>query len=404
MTDTTLTVKPLQGVRVLDLSSYISGPFCTAALAEFGAEVIKFELPKIGDPFRRFGTPTTTGDSLIFLSEQRNKKSVTLDLRTPEGAEILKQLVPQADVVVENFQVGTLERWGIGYDELKKLNHRLVMVRISGYGQTGPYRDRPGFGRIANAFGGLAFLAGYPGRPPVPPGSATIPDYLSGLFGAYGALLALRARDITGEGQVVDIGLYETVFRILDEVASVYHYTGNVRQRMGPGTANAVPHSHYPTKDGRWIAIACTTDKIFERLATAMNRGDIVSGGKFTSFAQRLEVRDEVDAFVTHWTTGLTRDEVLTICEAHQVPCGPVYAIDEIFEDPQYRARENILLVQDERAGEIAVPNVVPRLTLTPGAVDRLGPSLGEHNREILEGLLGIDAKRLAELKDKGVI
>ena len=260
MTKTAPSSKPLQGVRVLDLSSFISGPFCTTQLAEFGAEVIKIELPKIGDPFRRFGTPSKSGDSLIFMSEQRNKKSITLDLRTPEGAELVKKLAAKVDILVENFQVGTLEGWGIGYVELRKQNPRLIMVRITGYGQTGPYRDRPGFGRIANAFSGLSFLAGYPDRAPVTPGSATIPDYLTGIYGAYGALLALRARDITGEGQMIDIGLYEPVFRILDELASAYHETGRVRQRMGPATVNAVPHSHYPTKDGRWIAIACTTD------------------------------------------------------------------------------------------------------------------------------------------------
>jgi crotonobetainyl-CoA:carnitine CoA-transferase CaiB-like acyl-CoA transferase len=404
MSDTPPSVKPLQGIRVLDLSSYISGPFCTAMLAEFGAEVIKLELPKVGDPFRRFGTPTKGSDTLIFLSEQRNKKSVTLDLRAPEGAAILKRLVPKADVVVENFQVGTLERWGLGYETLKALNPRLVMLRITGYGQTGPYRDRPGFGRIANAFGGLAFLAGYPDRPPVTPGSATIPDYLSGIFGAYGVLLALRARDITGEGQVIDIGLYETVFRILDEVASVYHYTGRVRQRMGPATTNAVPHSHYPTKDGRWVAIACTTDKIFERLAVAVGHPEVAAGGKYTTYAQRAAARDEVDAFVTHWTTGLDRDQVLATCDAHQVPCGPVYGIDEIFQDPQYRARENIRIIDDPRVGEIAVPNVVPRLTATPGSIDTLGPTLGQHNQEILGDLLGIGAEEQAVLREKAVI
>ena len=404
MNKSTPTVRPLQGIRVLDLSSFISGPFCTTQLAEFGAEVIKVELPKVGDPFRRFGTPSKSGDSLIFMSEQRNKKSITLDLRTPEGAELVKQLAAKVDIVVENFQTGTLEGWGIGYDELRKRNPRLIMVRITGYGQTGPYRDRPGFGRIANAFSGLSFLAGYPDRAPVTPGSATIPDYLTGIYGAYGALLALRARDITGEGQMIDIGLYEPVFRILDELASAYHETGRVRQRMGPATVNAVPHSHYPTKDSRWVAIACTTDKIFERLAAAMGRPDVAGGGPYTTFKQRSAAREAVDALVSDWTRSLDRDEVLRICAAHQVPCGPVYGIDEIFEDPQYKARENILILEDARAGEIAVPNVVPRLSETPGGIDWLGCSLGAHNREIFGGLLGVDDARIAELSEKGVI
>jgi crotonobetainyl-CoA:carnitine CoA-transferase CaiB-like acyl-CoA transferase len=404
MSKTAPSPKPLQGIRVLDLSSFISGPFCTTQLAEFGAEVIKIELPKVGDPFRRFGTPSKSGDSLIFMSEQRNKKSITLDLRTPEGAELAKQLAANVDIVVENFQVGTLEGWGIGYDELRKHNPRLIMVRITGYGQTGPYRDRPGFGRIANAFSGLSFLAGYPDRAPVTPGSATIPDYLTGIYGAYGALLALRARDITGEGQMIDIGLYEPVFRILDELASAYHETGRVRQRMGPATVNAVPHSHYPTKDGRWVAIACTTDKIFERLAAAMGRPEIAGGGPYGTFKQRTAARDAVDALVSDWTRGLGRDDVLETCAAYQVPCGPVYAIDEIFDDPQYKARENILILEDERAGEIAVPNVVPRLSETPGAIEWLGSPLGAHNREVFGELLGLSDERIAELSEKGVI
>jgi crotonobetainyl-CoA:carnitine CoA-transferase CaiB-like acyl-CoA transferase len=405
----TQAVKPLQGIRVIDVSSYIAGPFCTAQLAEFGAEIIKVELPETGDALRRFGTPSAAGDTLLFLSEQRNKKSVTLDLRRPEGAALLKQLVEKADVLVENFQVGTLERWGVGYEALRKLNPRLIMVRITGYGQTGPYRDRPGFGRIANAFGGLSFLAGYPDRPPVTPGSATIPDYLAGLYGALGAMYALRARDLTGEGQIVDIGLYEPVFRILDELAAVYHQSGAIRQRMGPGTVNAVPHSHYPTQDGRWLAIACTTDKIFERLAKAMGRADVVSNGnggdgKYATYTQRETLRDEVDAFVASWTATLQRHELLAICEANQVPCGPVYSIDEIFEDPQYQARENIAVIADPRAGEVAVPNVVPRLSETPGTIEWLGPALGSHTEAVLCGMLGISSGDLQKLRDKGVV
>jgi crotonobetainyl-CoA:carnitine CoA-transferase CaiB-like acyl-CoA transferase len=269
------TVKPLQGIRVLDVSSFLAGPFCSTQLAEFGAEVIKIELPKVGDALRKFGTITKAGDSLPWLQECRNKKSATLDLRKPEGAEILKRLVSQADVLVENFQPGTLEKWGLGWEVLKTQNHKLVMVRISGFGQTGPYSPRPGFGRIGNAFGGLSYLAGYPDRAPVTPGSATIPDYLAGLYGALGVMFALRARDMTGRGQFIDIGLYEPIFRILDELAASYHYNGYVRERMGPGTVNVVPHSHYPTKDGRWIAIACTSDKIFERLECCRKSPDL---------------------------------------------------------------------------------------------------------------------------------
>lgn len=397
-------IRPMDGVLVIDVSSFIAGPFCTTQLAEFGAEVWKAELPEVGDALRRFGTAHPSGDTLPWLSECRNKKSVTLDLRKPEGAEILKEMVRRADILVENFQPGTLEKWGLGWDVLHQVNPRLVMVRISGYGQTGPYSGRPGFGRIGNAFGGLSFLAGYPDRPPVTPGSATIPDYLAGIYGAFGALMALRAREMTGEGQVVDIGLYEPVFRILDELAPAFHQNGFVRQRMGPGTVNVVPHSHYPTKDGRWIAIACTSDKIFARLAEAMAVPDWAGDGKWGRVAQREAARAEVDAFVGAWTAGHDRDELMRICEAGQIPCGPVYAVDEIFQDPHYAARGNINFFDDARAGVVAVPEVVPRLTATPGRIDRLGPALGEHNAEIYEGVLGLSKDRLAALKQAGAV
>ncbi|MCB1549266.1 MAG: CoA transferase [Hyphomicrobiaceae bacterium] len=398
------TVKPLQGIRVIDVSSFLAGPFCSTQLAEFGAEVIKCELPKVGDALRKFGTITESGDSLPWLSECRNKQSITLDLRKPEGAALLKRLVAQADVLVENFQPGTLEKWGLGWDVLKQHNHKLVMVRISGFGQTGPYSPRPGFGRIGNAFGGLSYLAGFPDRPPVTPGSATIPDYMAGLYGALGTLLALRARELTGRGQVIDIGLYEPIFRILDELAPSYHYKGYVRERMGPGTVNVVPHSHYPTKDERWIAIACTSDKIFARLAEAMGHPELAGDGKWGTIRQREAERAEVDAYVAAWTQRYDRGELISLCDKFDVPCGPVYSVDEIFEDPQYKARGNIAYVDDDRVGTLAIPQVCPRLTDTPGSIEWLGPRLGEHNAEVFKGLLGLSDEEIAALQAKDVV
>ena len=398
------TVKPLQGIRVIDVSSFLAGPFCSTQLAEFGAEVIKCELPKVGDALRKFGTITESGDSLPWLSECRNKQSITLDLRKPEGAALLKRLVAQADVLVENFQPGTLEKWGLGWDVLKQHNHKLVMVRISGFGQTGPYSPRPGFGRIGNAFGGLSYLAGFPDRPPVTPGSATIPDYMAGLYGALGTLLALRARELTGRGQVIDIGLYEPIFRILDELAPSYHYKGYVRERMGPGTVNVVPHSHYPTKDQRWIAIACTSDKIFARLAEAMGHPELAGDGKWGTIRQREAERAEVDAYVAAWTQRYDRGELISLCDKFDVPCGPVYSVDEIFEDPQYKARGNIAYVDDDRVGTLAIPQVCPRLTDTPGSIEWLGPRLGEHNAEVFKGLLGLSDEEIAALQAKDVV
>ena len=401
---TDMPLQPLDNIRVIDVSSFLAGPFCSTQLAEFGAQVYKVELPRIGDPLRRFGTITKNGDSLPWLSECRNKKSITLDMRTAEGVRLMKRLVEQADVFVENFQPGTLEKWGLGWDTLKEINPKLVMVRISGYGQTGPYRDRPGFGRIANAFGGLSFLAGYPDRPPVTPGSATIPDYMAGLYGALGVLLALQARHRTGRGQMIDIGLYEPIFRILDEIAPAYSYKGLVRQRMGPATVNVVPHSHYPTKDGRWIAIACTNDKIYQRLAVAMGEPHMAEPQNWGTLANRERDRAKVDAHVGEWTKKHDRAELLRICEAAQVPCGPIYSIDEIFEDPQYQSRGNILRMQDERVGELPIPNLVPRLSDTPGSVKWLGPKLGEHNDEVFQGMLGLTHADMKRLASEGVI
>lgn len=396
-------VQPLHGVRVIDASSFLAGPFCATQLGEFGAEVIKIELPGVGDALRTFGTITNGGDGLLFLQESRNKKAATLDLRKPEGAEILKRLVAQSDVLVENFQPGTLEKWGLGWEVLKQQNPRLVMVRISGFGQTGPYSPRPGFGRVGNAFGGLSYLAGYPDRPPVTPGSATIPDYLAGLYGALGVMYALRARDLTGNGQFIDIGLYEPIHRILDELTAAYHHCGYVRERMGPGTVNVAPHSHYPTKDGKWIAIACTSDKIFARLANLLGEPSLADG-KWGKVKDRVRQRSEVDEWVSRWTEKHTLKELMELCEGHDVPYGPVNSIAEIFEDPQYKARENITLFKDPRIGEIAMPNVCPRLSETPGSIKWLGPTLGEHNDEIYRDLLGMSEYELAALKEKGVI
>ncbi|MDB5589572.1 CoA transferase [Enterovirga sp.] len=394
----------LSGLRVLDIGTFIAAPFAATLMGEFGAEVIKVELPKVGDHARRLGTPTEVGDTLVWLSEARNKKSVTIDLRKAEGAGLLKSLAAVSDVVCENFQAGTLERWGLGWDDLRAVNPKLILLRISGYGQTGPYASRPCFGRIANAFGGISFLSGEPDRPPAQPGSATLSDYMAGLFGAFAVQMALRARDRTGRGQVIDIALYEGIFRILDEVAPAFQRNGFVRRREGPETPLVVPHSHYPTGDGRWVAIACTNDRIFGRLAEVMGRADMIGDERFSTNAARIARRGEVNGIVADWTSGMTRDEALARCAEAEVPCGPVYAIDEIFEDPHYRARGNILYVDDPRVGRIAVPNVVPRLEGTPGQVRWLGPALGAHTDEVLSGALGLDAEHIAALRRDNVI
>jgi crotonobetainyl-CoA:carnitine CoA-transferase CaiB-like acyl-CoA transferase len=306
-------------------------------------------------------------------------------------------------VLVENFQPGTLEKWGLGYDVLSAVNPRLIMVRISGYGQTGPYKDRPGFGRIGNAFGGLSFLAGYPDRAPVTPGSATIPDYMAGVYGALGTLLALQAREKTGVGQMVDIGLYEPIFRILDELAPAFAYSGYVRQRMGPGTVNVVPHSHYPTRDSRWIAIACTNDKIFKRLANAMNLPELADDDRWGRVSARVASIDEVNQLVQEWVGMRDHSDVLALCDLGDVPASLLFSVADIFEDEQYQARENIR-VMPSRAGDVAVPNVIPRLSETPGALEWLGAELGGHNDEIFRDVLGMSAAEIDTLRAAGVI
>ncbi|MSP87906.1 MAG: CoA transferase [Alphaproteobacteria bacterium] len=396
--------RPLDGLVVLDCSTFLAGPFAASIMAEFGAEVIKIEQPGEGDPFRKFGTMTERGDSLAFQSENRNKASITLNLRRPKGAALFKRLVAKADVAIENFRPGTLEKWGLGYEALSQINPGLVLLRISGYGQTGPYKDRPGFARIAHAFGGLTHLAGLPGGPPVTPGSTSLADYMSGLFGLIGVQMALAHRARTGQGQMVDMALYEAAFRVLDELAPAYDRIGKVRGREGIGTTNACPHGHFECADGGWVAIACTSDKMFARLAHAMARADLAAPERFQRTAQRVAARAEVDDLVSAWTRAMPRADVMAACLAGDVPCGPINTIADIFADPHYRARGNLLTLVDAMIGRIVVPGVAPTLSATPGRVTSLGPKLGADNDRIYCDRLGLSAAEMAELGKEGVI
>jgi crotonobetainyl-CoA:carnitine CoA-transferase CaiB-like acyl-CoA transferase len=394
---------PLAGVRVLDIATFVAAPFCGTVLSDFGAEVIKIEQPGEGDPLRHFGTPSECGDTYVWLSEARNKKSVTLDLRTERGAALFRELVRQSDVVLENFRPGTLEKWGLGFDTLSAINPKIIMLRVSAYGQDGPNRDKPGFARIAHAFSGLAYLAGEAGRPPVMPGSTSLADYISGLWGALGVMMALRHAEASGRGQVIDIGLYESVFRLLDEIAPVYAKTGFVRERLGPDTVNVVPHSHYQTADDKWIALACSSDKMFERLARAMQREDLSTDERYATMAARIAHREAVNAIVASWVGGMTLQQTLAACDRHEVPCGPIYSISDIFDDPHYRARGNFVEV-DSRAGPITVPSAVPRMSRTPPQFKHAGVALGAHTEEILTSVAGVPASMLAKLREEGVI
>ena len=393
----------LKGIRVLDLGTFIAGPYCATILGEFGAEVIKVEPPDVGDSLRRLGTNTECGDTLVWLSESRNKKCITLNLKEERGRELLRQLAAKCDVIVENFRPGTLEKWGLGYDELKRLNPGAVLVRISAYGQDGPMRTQPGFARIAHAFSGLAYLAGEPGRMPVVPGSTSLADYMSGMYGAIGALVALKARETTGEGQCVDLALYESVFRVLDEMVPAFQQNGYVRERMGADTVNVCPHSHYQASDGKWIALACTNDQMFARLADAMGQPELASPARYGDKDTRLAARDEVNRIVAQWMASLDHNTVLSRCAEFDVPASLIFSIADIFEDAQYRARGNIRMTES-RIGDLAVPDVVPRLSATPGEIRWLGEGLGAQNHAIFEGLLGLDGQEIETLRERGVI
>lgn len=395
--------RPLDGIRVIDISTVIAGPHCAALLGEFGADVIKVELPGVGDSLRKF-MPQYNGTSLIWRIEGRNKRCITLDLRKPQGQEILRKMVKLSDVVVENFRPGTLDRWGIGFDQLSEIRPGLVMVKVTGYGQFGPYKDKPGFGRIASAFGGLTELAGYPDRPPVIPATPSVPDYLTGVYAALGAMMALHHRDRTGEGQYVDVALYEPVLRILEEVPAAYHKLGTLRERLGAGTPIAVPHNHYTSKDGRHIAIACTNDTMFRRIAGAMGKPELADDPKFCSNAQRVTNRAETDKLVQDWVGSHTAKEVMEILEANEVPNGLIYTAKDMFEDPQYQARENLISVEDPVDGEIKMCNVVPRLSKTPGRIQWTGSEMGAHNLDVYRDLLGFSEAELEQLKVEGVI
>jgi succinyl-CoA:(S)-malate CoA-transferase subunit B len=398
---------PLAGIRVIDAATVVAAPFCATLLGEFGADVLKVEHPLGGDALRRFGTPTfRDGDTLTWLSEARNKRSVTLNLQHPDGARIFKELVAKSDVLCENFRPGTLEKWGLGWNVLSQINPRLIMLRVTGYGQTGPYKDRPGFARIAHAVGGISYLAGMPKGTPVTPGSTTLGDYMTGLYGCIGVLIALHYREKTGRGQYIDAALYESVFRCSDELVPAYGMYKKVRERHGPHHNDfACPHGHFQTKDGKWVAISCATDKLFARLAKAMGRPELASSSIYGDQKVRLQHANDVNEIVRDWCSSLTRAEVLERCYATATPAAPLNDIADIFGDRQFHARRNLVAIDVDSTGEtIIVPNVVPKLSETPGRIKSLGPRLGEHTEEVLKDLLGMSDAEIGELRARRVI
>lgn len=395
----------MAGVRIIDLGTFLAGPHAASIFGEFGAEVLKIEHPGAGEPMRQFGSPTRqSGQTLAFLTEARNRRSVTLDLRQAEGRKLFLRLVEKSDVLIENFRPGTLEDWGLSWEVLTEANPGLVFLRVSGYGQTGPYRKRSGFAHVAHAYSGLSYLAGFPGETPVVPGTAPLGDYISSLYGAIGILLALRHREKTGRGQIIDVGIFEALFRTLDELAATYGLFGTVREREGAGSFVAVPHGHFRCRDDKWVAIACTTDRMFERLAQAMGRPELADEDMYGIQKNRLAARPAVNAIIETWVGSLDRVDIMQRCLDAQVPAGNVNSIEDIFEDEHFKARKTLTSVDVPGIGEVVVPGVLPHLSKTPGRISGLGPPLGNATVDVLRDLLGLLDDDIDALRDKKVI
>ena len=394
---------PLAGLRVLELGQFLAAPFAGHMLASFGADVIKLEPPGAGDPIRGWRI-VHEGTSLWWRALARNKRSVTCNLRTPEGQDLVRRMVARGvDVLVENFRPGRMEGWGLGPDRLRELAPGLVYVRISGYGQTGPYRDRPGFANVAEAFGGLRYLTGEPGRPPVRSG-LSLGDTLAGLHAAYGALAALRERDASGRGQVVDMALYEAVFNLTESLLPEYDATGHVRQPMGARLEGVVPSNSYPTACGRWVAIGANADRLFVALMELVGRPDLAEDPELAHNEGRSRRADEIDAAIEAWTRTVDRDACLHALVAAGIPAGPIQDIADLAADPHVQARgllDPIVLPDGTR---VRIPAPVPRLDRTPGRTRWPGPALGAHNREVYLGWLGLAEAELQDLVARGVV
>lgn len=404
---------PLSGFRVLELGNLIAAPYAGRLFAEFGAEVIKVERPRTGDELRQWRLFQGT-TSLFWSLQARNKKSITLDLRAPAGQEIACQLLPHIDVVLENFRPGTLEKWNLGYEVMHAINPALILVRISGYGQTGPYRDRPGFGGIAEAMGGLRHLTGYPDRPPTRLG-VSLGDSLAGLFGVIGALMALLHRErqrqegaSSGQGQVVDVALYEAVFAVMESLLPEYDGYGLVRQRTGNILPGLTPSNTYPCREGKWVVIGGNADGVFKRLMQAMGHPEVGEDPRFASNVGRTEHREWLDQLIAKWTAQQTLEEVLATLIEAGVPAGPIYDAADIASDPHFQARAMLetheVSIEPGDARAVRFPGVIPKLSETPGGTRWLGPTLGAHNEEVYGRLLSLTAERLAQLQQDGVI
>ncbi|MGL1834677.1 CaiB/BaiF CoA transferase family protein [Rhodocyclaceae bacterium SMB388] len=374
---------PLHGIRVLELGQLIAGPFAARLLGEFGAEVIKIEPPGSGDPLRAW-RKLHHGTSLWWYVQARNKRSVAIDLRQPEGQQIVRRLADEADIVVENFRPGTMEKWGLGYEALSEHNPGLIMVRVSGFGQTGPMRDQPGFGAIGESMGGLRYVTGYPDRPPVRL-NLSIGDSVAGLHAVIGAMMALRHREANGgKGQVVDVALYESVFNMMECALPEYAMFGEVRERTGSNLTGIVPSNTYVSRDGVNMIIAANGDGIFRRLMDAIGRRDVGEDPRYATNAGRAPAADVIDGVIGEWCAARDATDVMSVLRAADVPHGKIYSIADIAEDAQYRARDMILSARLADGAELKMPGIVPKLSATPGGVVSLGPAIGADTRNVL--------------------
>lgn len=397
---------PLAGIRAIEVGQLLAGPFVGSRLADFGAEVIKVETPGAGDPMREWGHHRYQGYSLWWPTLARNKKSVTANLRDPRGRDLVRRLATNADAMVENFKPGTLERWELGPDDLHKVNPGLIVVRVSGYGQTGPYADRPGFASVGEAMGGIRYINGFPNQPP-PRFGISLGDTLTALFAFEGLMMALYWRDTVGngKGQVVDASIVEASFSMLESTLPEYDKCGVVRQPSGTGLPNVAPSNIYETRDGTYMVIAANVDPMFRRLCKAMGRPDLADDPRFVSHVARGNNVTELDAIIGEWTRTLGKEELGAVLDAEGVVCGPIYSIADIASDPHMQARDMIVRKEDPRFGDIAVPGVAPKLSETPGEISWLGADKpGKDNAEVYGGLLGMGSKELQELEEQGVI
>jgi formyl-CoA transferase len=396
-----MSPRALQGLRVVEMGQLIAGPFAGKTLGEFGADVIKIEAPGTGDPLRNW-RHTKDGTSVWWQVSSRNKRSIALDLRAAEGQQIARQLIAEADVLIENFRPGTLEGWGMGWDDLRALNPGLVMLRISGYGQTGPYRDLPGFGAIGEAMGGLRHLTGEPGRVPVRVG-VSIGDTLAALHGTIGVLTALYHRTVNGgTGQVIDVALHEAVFNVMESLIPEYSAFGVVREAAGSALPGIAPSNAYRCVDG-YVLVAGNGDSIFKRLMTAIGRDDLGRATDLADNAGRVARVAEIDAAIGHWTLARRVDEVLALLGTARVPAGKVYTAKDIHEDPHFRARDMILKQTTRDGHELDVPGVVPKLSATPGTLRTSAPHLGDDTDAVLQEI-GLSAQQIALLRAKGIV